>query len=145
MVVVTEINCKGWWYAINVAYLKKNPQYYIDGTKLLKICLVQVALCKFVITSCPDKAFSLAHAGEANPTYGEHAWSWGVCAVPSPSRGLWVDLCYKRRSSLLKIISAASVKSTDTLVSAIAFFLGTEVITLVVGQRQLRKHSCAVS
>lgn len=66
-----------------------------------------------------ERSVSLAHAGKANPTYGEHVCS---CAALSATRGLQVDLCYKRPSVCSEIISAASIQSTVVPVTAIACY-----------------------
>lgn len=64
-----------------------------------------------------ERSISLAHAGEANPTYGEHVCS---CAALSATRGLQVDVCYKRPPVCYEIISEAPNQTTDALISAIA-------------------------
>lgn len=64
-----------------------------------------------------ERSVSLAHAGEANPTYGEHVCS---CAALSATRGLQVDVCYKRPPVCYEIISEAPNQTTDALISAIA-------------------------
>lgn len=90
----------------------------------------------FSLSSPPaqtKRSVSLAHAGKANPTYGEHVCS---CAALPATRGLQVDLCYKRPSVCSEIISAASIQSTALLLHVIS-----EVMA-VVGQRQLTKHIC---